>query len=299
MSMEPESSFTDQNQGPARKKPLRKLWGRIRDFIFANRQHSLRESVTELIREHSNDESLGEGEREMLENFVGFRDIKASEVMVPRTDIIGVSIKATYKEVRELVLKEGHTRIPVYKESLDEIVGFIHVKDLIAFVDKPKSFAISKIMREIVYSPRSVKVIDLLAKMRKAATHIAIILDEYGGTDGLVTIEDMVEEIIGEIKDEHDASEEPNYIVALGDGKFKIDGRAKVEDVEECLLVSISNEDGEYETFGGFILSYLGYIPKVGEQIQYQNGIDIEILEADERRIKSTTVVVKAKDISN
>ncbi len=294
MAADPESNITDS---PTRQRSVwRKLCAKVRDWLPFNRQHSLMDSVNELIREHGEDKSLDGEEREMLENFIGFRELKVSEVMVPRTDMVGVSTKATYKEVRELALSEGHTRLPVYKESLDEIIGFIHVKDLIAYFDKPKSFSVSKIMREIVYAPRSMKVIDLLAKMRLAATHIAIILDEYGGTDGLVTIEDMLEEIIGEIKDEHDSNEEHNYITPLADNYFQIDGRAKVEEVEDCLSISLSGEEGEYETFGGFILSYLGYIPTVGERIKYPAGLDIEIREADERRIKSTIVCVSKEE---
>lgn len=300
MSTDPEKEALQMQElivGEKNKSFLKKCYAKMKDTFNKNKQNSLIDSVNELIRERTNDDSIAEDEREMLENFVSFRDIKVSEIMVPRTDIVGISANSSFSEVITLVQEDGHTRFPVYKDSLDQITGFIHVKDLIQYIVDPKDFSIAKILRELVYAPRSMKVTDLLSKMRQGATHIAIVLDEYGGTDGLVTIEDMVEEIIGEIKDEHDDKIEDLYIISSHDGSFQIDARAKVEDVEEVLGVSLSEEDGEYETFGGFILSYLGYIPKVGENIKYAELIEISIKEADERKIKKA--VVKMTGIEN
>ena len=154
-----------------------------------------------------------------------------------------------------MILTSGHTRFPVYKDSLDSVIGFLHVKDFMRFIDKPQSFSTTKVMRQPIYSPRAMKAVALLAKMRKSGVHIAIILDEYGGTDGLVTIGEVVKEIIGDMRDEHDAQDPKSLLVKLDDKSYSIDGKADIEAVEEVLNLSLSEEDGDYETFGGCVIS--------------------------------------------
>lgn len=253
---------------------------------------SLIESVNELIKEHENNPATDSEEIDILENFVDFRDLKVSEVMIPRTDMIGIQHNAKYKETKEILLKAGHTRFPIYKDSMDSVIGFIHVKDFMRFIDKPQSFNVHKTMREIIYAPRAMRAVDLLGKMRKSGIHIAIILDEYGGTDGLVTIGDVVKEIIGDIRDEHATSAEQHFVTPINDYSFSIDGRADIEEVEEILKISLSEEDGDYETFGGFIMSFLGKIPEKGEKFSHPSGIHIEVIDADVRHIKQTTVTI-------
>jgi len=270
-------------------------WGNIAN---RNRPVSLIDSVSELIKEHENNPSTASEEMDILENFVDFGDLKVSEVMIPRTNMIGIPHNANYKEVKEIILNAGHTRFPIYKDSLDSVVGFVHVKDFMKFIDKHQSFGISKIMREAIYAPRAMRAVDLLGKMRKSGVHIAIILDEYGGTDGLVTIGDVVSEIIGDMRDEHDTNRDKNFLTLISDGSYYIDGRADIEEIEEALDISLSEEDGDYETFGGFIMSFLGRIPEKGEKFFHQSGINIEITEADARHIKQT-IVTKAQNFNN
>lgn len=261
-------------------------------FVNRNRQVSLIDSVSELIKEHGNKPDTDSEEMDILENFVDFGELKVSEVMIPRTNMIGISHKAKFKEAKEVILDAGHTRFPIYKDGLDSVIGFLHVKDFMRFIDKPQLFTIGKIMREIIYAPRAMRAVDLLGKMRKSGVHIAIILDEYGGTDGLVTIGDVVEEIIGDMRDEHDADLEQHFMIAADDGSYTVDGRADIEEVENKLKISLSEEDGDYETFGGFIMSFLGRIPEKGEKFFHSSGIDIEITEADARHIKQAVITV-------
>jgi magnesium and cobalt transporter len=266
-----------------------KLWT---GFGTTHKQSSLIDSVSELIKEHENNPSIQSEEMDILENFVDFGELKASEVMIPRTNMIGIPHNAKYKEVKEMILTSGHTRFPVYKDSLDSVIGFLHVKDFMRFIDKPQSFSTTKVMRQPIYSPRAMKAVALLAKMRKSGVHIAIILDEYGGTDGLVTIGDVVKEIIGDMRDEHDAQDPKSLLVKLDDKSYSIDGKADIEAVEEVLNLSLSEEDGDYETFGGFVMSFLGKIPDQGEKFFHQSGIQVEIAEADARHIKKAIVKI-------
>jgi CBS domain containing-hemolysin-like protein len=165
------------------------------------------------------------------------------------------------------------------------------MKDFVPYIGKESEFKISLVIRELLYAPRSMKVIDLLVKMRLSGIHIAIVLDEYGGTDGLVTIENLVEEIIGDIRDEHDSQEEPELVKAEGEG-YVIDGKAKIEEIEERFNLNLASEDDSFETFGGFILAYLGRIPKRGEIIKHASGMVIEIIDADIRKIKTAKVKI-------
>jgi magnesium and cobalt transporter len=273
---------------------IHKAYHGILEFFGRSKNITLKESVEELLKEHNNEGAeLRDEEREMLENVADFSDLKVSDVMVPRTDIIGIAYEATFEEVRNSIIKEGHTRLPVFKENLDNIVGFIHVKDLLTYNESSVDFHLKSLMREILYVPRSMKLIDLLAKMRVAGTHIAIILDEYGGTDGLVTIEDLVEEIIGDIRDEHD-TERPLDIIQTSPNIFVVDGKANIEDVEEQLNIKLNHELGDFETISGFIMTYLGNIPVVGDRLQLSN-MTIEIIDADERRIHSIRITLHSE----
>lgn len=272
------------------------IWKRMVSWFMHNilriKSTSLEESVNELIKEHDLADSMHTEERVMLKNFVDFRDLKAYEVMVPRTYIISIPESANFDEMQQKFVAEGHTRIPVHKENLDEIAGFVHMKDFIPFIGNEKEFSINKVIRELIYAPRSMKVIDLLAKMRNCGIHIAIILDEYGGTDGLVTIEDLVEEIIGDIKDEHYNPDGEDVFIRTEGNCYIIDGRAEIEELEETFSLELYSDDDEFETFSGFLLSYLGRIPDVGERFEHPKGLDIEIIDADARRIKKAKVIL-------
>ncbi|MBL4836403.1 MAG: HlyC/CorC family transporter, partial [Kordiimonadaceae bacterium] len=197
---------------------------------------SLRESLEEAIDEHEDDTRnpvLGDVEREILFNVLEYGALRVDDVMVPRADIIGVPGGATYKELVSVFADAEHSRIPVFRDTLDDVLGMVHVKDVLKVVADGQangSFRIGKIRRPVLYVPPSMKAIDLLAKMKKSRTHMAIVVDEYGGTDGLVTVEDIVEEIVGEIEDEHDDVEEPE-LVPLAGGGYDADARLEIEEM--------------------------------------------------------------------
>lgn len=260
--------------------------------IFKTKSTSLEESVSELIKEHDAYDSVNFEQKEMLQNVVDFKGLRACEVMIPRTDIAGISFDATFDQLRDKFVNESHTRLPVFKANLDEIIGFVHMRDFIDYIGDQDNFSIEKVLRKVIYAPRSMRVINLLAKMRSSAIHIAIILDEYGGTDGLVTIEDLVEEIIGDIRDEHDEHMTPD-IAKISDKTWIVESKADIEEVEEVLNISLNSDEEEYETFGGFILSYLGKIPEIGDKFEHPSGISIEIIDADNRRVKKSKVKIE------
>jgi magnesium and cobalt transporter len=268
-----------------------------RFFSFLKpRKADLREAVEEVIKEHVDDESFPEEEREILENFLQFSAAKVSEIMIPRTDIKAVTSNANYEEVHAAFTSHGHTRLPVYRDNIDNIIGFIHMKDFICLnIEDKDSFNVIEMMRNILYAPRSQRCFDMLAQMRASAVNIAVVLDEYGGTDGIITVEDLISEIVGEIPDEHDTND-PDDVVEVSRNTYIVEGRSEIEDIEEKLGVSLSDEEGNYETFGGFLMSYLGRVPQTGEVISHPSGIKIEIKDADERRIKTARVQVFAHD---
>lgn len=243
------------------------------------------------------DHLLNDSEKDIIENLLSFRELKVSEVMIPRTDLVGIESTANFEQIKGQFVRTGYTRMPVYRENLDDIIGFLHIKDFIHYMDGSKVFKIADAIRRIIYSPRSTKCIDLLSNMRNSTTHIAVVLDEYGGTEGMVVIENLIEKIVGDIRDEHDKATQI-FTNKIGDNHYAIDARASIQDVEEVLNCSLSQEDGEYETFGGFILSYLDRVPLKGEKIKHPMGIEIEIIDAEPRKIKSTKVMVVEKERS-
>lgn len=252
----------------------------------ANAIHDV-ESLNDYIEDHL----LQSSERDIIENLLSFRDLKVSEVMIPRTDLVGIANTATFQEIKQQFITTGFTKMPVYRDSLDDIIGFIHIKDFMHDMDGMKTFAISEMTRQIIYSPRSTKCIDLLSNMRNSTTHVAVILDEYGGTDGMVIIENLIEKIVGDIRDEHDKATKV-FITQINEESYYIDARAAIQDVEEVLCCSLSQEEGDYETFGGFVLSYLDKVPVTGEKIMYPMGFEIEIIDAEPRKIKNTKVTL-------
>lgn len=275
--------------------PLAALGRWIRQTLSREPEHSLKEALQEVLDEH--DESgkpVDSEELNLLRNMVAFGELKVSDVMIPRTDIVAVSDAASFDEIKALVAKERHTRIPIYQESLDHITGFLHIKDfLMCMADDNERFDIQKLKREILFVPASMKIIDLLMKMRLSSCHMAIVIDEYGGTDGLVTMEDLFEEIVGEIHDEHDDDELEPEMKWVSEKVLEVDARVEVEDLMNQVQVNLINGHhiDDFDTVGGLIFSHLGRIPAKGEVINYGHGIKFEILSADPRRIRKVKVV--------
>lgn len=252
--------------------------------LLGIKKSALEESVSEIL-ENGNDTNELNEEKEIIENLLEFKDLKAHEVMVPRTEVVSAASDLTVKQMAKIFVESGHTRIPIHKKNLDDVIGFIHVKDFVKYlIHSGKEFNVENEIREILYVPRAMKVSELLKKMKSTIVHMAIILDEYGGTDGIITIGDLIAEIVGDIQDEHDDSLDGPQIVQDDEG-FIVDSRVEIELVEEMLQVSFS-KNAEYETVGGFILEYLGKIPEVGEKFQFEGVIEFEILDAEAKKVK-------------
>src|SRR3954453_14524736 len=227
-------------------------------------------------------EGLIEGEeRRLLQSIVDFGDTLVREVMTPRPDIVAIRDGATIGDVRALFREQEYSRFPVYKESLDNIAGFIFVKDLLALDSASDARPITGLLRPAVFVPETKRVPELLKQFQRQQTQCAIVVDEYGGTAGLVTIEDLLEEIVGEIRDEYDIESEP--IVEEGTGRFVFSGKVDIDEVRQRLGVDIEREG--FETVGGYLLSRIGRVPMVGEHFEL-DGLSVDVLDAERRRVK-------------
>ncbi len=228
-------------------------------------------------------EAVQEGQaRELLRSLVDFRETMVREVMTPRPDIIGIEAGATFAQLQSLFREQQYSRVPAYKETLDNVLGFVFVKDLILLKpDTSPNDPITPLIRPAHFVPESKRVPDLLKEFQRKRVQIAIVVDEYGGTAGLVTVEDLIEEIVGEIRDEYDV--EVERIVDEGNGSFVFSGSAHVEEMANLLKLNIEGKG--FETVGGFLLSQLGHVPAVGEKIELDHDINVEILETQRRRI--------------
>jgi len=234
-------------------------------------------------------EGLIEGEeRRLLQSIVDFGDTLVREVMTPRPDIVAIREAATVGDVRALFREQEYSRFPVYKDSLDNIAGFVFVKDLVTLSTNDDSGPITGLLRPAVFVPETKRVPELLKQFQRHQTQCAIVVDEYGGTAGLVTIEDLLEEIVGEIRDEYDVESEP--IVDEGDGRFVVSGKANIDELAQRLNVEI--ERGGFETVGGYLLSNLGRVPAIGEKFEIDE-LTVEVLEAERRRINKVRICKK------
>ena len=223
---------------------------------------------------------IEEMEKEIIHNVLEFTDSVVHEVMVPRVDMIGVDKNATTTEVIKTIKESGHSRIPVFEDDIDNIIGVIYAKDILIYAKEGKELKITEIMRPVHFVPETKKIVELLAEMQKLKVHIAVALDEYGGTSGLVTVEDLLEEIVGEIQDEYD--QELPKIVKIDENNFLIGGGASIEEVIEETGLPVSQ--GEFDTMGGFIFSYIGRVPKQGEEIKI-NDYKITVTSVISKRI--------------
>lgn len=250
--------------------------------------HSVRETLEELIEEREQDElPIDEHERVLLTNIFRLRDLTAWDVMIPRADIVAVEVGTDLREVTDTLARVGHSRLPVYRETLDDVIGMVHIKDLVAVVAKGRTVTLQHLVRRVLFVSPSIRVLDLLLEMRLKRTHMAMVVDEYGGIDGLLTIEDVVEQIVGEIEDEHDSEAEPE-MVDMGDGTLMADARVSLEDFEERYGEVVTEEEREeIDTLGGLVFRITGRIPARGELVRHVgSGLEFEILDADPRRIR-------------
>jgi magnesium and cobalt transporter len=267
---------------------LSRLLGRLRST-----EQSVRDSIAELVQDGGDGLEDGEAlglnlqERALIANVLRLREITADDVMVPRPDIVAIRADVTLAQAIDQIRREGHSRLPVFREHLDDILGMVHIKDVFAFSGAPEGFSLEAILRKPLMVAPQIGVLDLLLQMRQTRTHLALVVDEYGGIDGLVTIEDLVETIVGDIADEHDEIEGP-MLVERADGALDLNARVPVEEFEAKWGEILSDDEraADIETVGGLVFNLAGRVPTKGEIVPHPRGIEFLVLEADARRIR-------------
>jgi CBS domain containing-hemolysin-like protein len=273
-----------------------RFWQWLRQlFGFKDTDSSLRHTLEEIIEEIGEGENeveanggISEDEKAMLANILKQRHQTAYDIMVPRADIVAVDVRTALDSLVRIMSDAGHSRVPVYRDTLDDVLGLVHIKDLVPYVGGKGDFDLESTLREALFVAPSMPVFDLLLEMRQSRVHMALVVDEFGGIDGLITIEDLVEEIVGEIEDEYDVSEGPKLVLSR-DGSLVADSRARVEDFEELVGPVLSDEEREndIDTLGGLVFSLAGRVPSRGELVMHpHSGISFEVMEADPRRIR-------------
>ncbi len=274
------------------------LLSRIRRLIGRRApEHSLRESIAGLVEEAAAQQTPGEQpeldrhERALIANVLRLRETTADDVMVPRADIVAMRSDLTLSQAIEQIRNDGHSRLPVYRDQLDNLLGMIHIKDVFAYVGRPEAFSLERILRRPLLVAPQMPVLDLLLQMRQQRVHMALVVDEYGGIDGLVTIEDLVETITGDISDEHDDIEAP-MVTERPDGTVDLDARLSVEAFEQRMgpVLTEDERDADIDTVGGLVFTLAGRVPAKGEVISHPAGIEFRILDADARRIRRLRV---------
>ncbi len=291
------SSNDDPKPRTSFARRLQVLWRNILRAPSAS-DPTLRESLEEALE--GRDEAgrgLTAEERHMLANILSFGELRVDDVMVPRADVVAVEESDTLEEVLRIYRASNHSRMPIYRETLDDPTGMVHIKDVVPYLapdetdGERKPFSLKTIRRDVLFVPPSMPALDLLLKMQATRIHLALVIDEYGGTDGLVSIENLVEEIVGDIEDEHDVDEGP-LLARRDDGMIDADARAPIEELEEMLGIKLVDEesDDDVETLGGLVFSLVGRVPVRGELIKHPLGLEFEVTDADPRRIKKLRV---------
>jgi CBS domain containing-hemolysin-like protein len=294
------------------------LFERLTSFFRPRNGTTLREDIADALAETGSDEAtFSAAERAMLNNILRFREVRVEDVMVPRADIEAIEINTTLGDLMSLFEESGHSRMPVYAETLDDPRGMVHIRDAVAHitraarvkrttrsrkpaaaslnlgqVDLTKTIGELSLIREVLFVPPSMLASDLLARMQATRTQIALVIDEYGGTDGLVSLEDIVEMVVGDIEDEHDEGDAP-LIEQAGEGVFVVDGKAEIDEVAKAIGEGFSaGEHGEnVDTIGGMIFNTLGRVPARGEVVHAVPGFEFHVLDADPRRVKRVRIV--------
>lgn len=239
--------------------------------------------------------SIPRARREMIERVVAFDEKRVDDVMAPRADIVAVDVDTPLGDLVKAFAEGGHSRMPIYRGDLDNPLGMVHVKDIVTLIAKPQgdpppgSSILKQIKREVLYVPPSMRVMDLLVRMQASRIHMALVIDEYGGTDGLVTIEDLVEEIVGDINDEYDDEEAPT--IAPRPGGWDADARLELTELAEVIGVEFTVDEGEaVDTLGGLVFSIAGRVPQRGEVLSHPTGYDFEVIDADARKIRKIRI---------
>lgn len=253
-------------------------------------ENDLTEEVLSVVEEHEheNESKVDTTQKQMIEAVFELPNTTVGEIMTPRTEVSGIEVNSSLEQIKENILSQGHSRIPVYEENIDHIHGMLYSKDLIAYLASNKPFDLRSALREVLMVPESKPVAELLSEFKSRKVHIAIVLDEYGGTAGLVTIEDILEELVGDIQDEHEFEEQNDTIEQVDENTFEIEARIYIDDLNDKLDLELP-EDEDYETLGGFVFSTLGHIPHIGESFEYQN-LKMTVTEAERTKVNRVRI---------
>lgn len=290
---EPGQSIEPPRRGGLFKNFWRGLLGR-------NGDSNLRDTFEEILEEHDDRATpIASDERQLLENILKVGDTTAYDVMVPRADIISIEAGTNLDDVIQIMVDNPHSRYPIFRGTADDVIGMVHIKDVLrATTQNRTGFSLRRLRREVLFVAPSMRVLDLLLQMRESRRHMALVVDEYGGIDGLVTIEDLVEEIVGEIKDEYDVDAGP-AVTQMSDGTLRADARFDIEDFEDqygCFMTE-EERDEDIDTLGGLVFHLTGRVPTRGEIIRHEeSGVEFEIMEGDPRRIKLLRIRNLPKD---
>jgi CBS domain containing-hemolysin-like protein len=299
---EPSSSQTSAPEPREVERPQESWFGRLRQAVGLKPSTSLRDEIEDVLDADAGEDDISPAERGMLRNILKLHEVRVDDVMVPRADILALDVDMTLEQALAGFSDSGHSRMPVYRESLDDPIGMIHIKDLMDHMTiaarTPAGFDLGRVdlalkltdanfVREVLFVPPSMPAATLLSTMQARRVQMAVVIDEYGGTDGLVSLEDVVEIVFGDIEDEHDDHEAP-MIVQEADGAFLADARADLDDLEQALgtRLDLGSEHEDVDTVGGLVFTLLGRIPGTGEQIAVPGGLLFEILDSDTRRVK-------------
>ena len=286
------SPASKPRDGGARASEGSGLMGLLRGLLGSREaSDNFRDAIEELIDQEGEEAGANSSEIALLRNILRVRDLTVYDVMVPRADIVAVEAETSVETVAKMMSESTHSRLPVYRSQLDDIIGMVHIKDLLASWEKSHAQPIKSIVRRPLFVAPSMPVLELLLQMRVQRMHMAFVIDEFGGIDGLVTIEDLVEEVVGEIEDEHDDERSANMIRRVGDA-LDIDARLEIDDFEEEFGPVLTDEEREadIDTVGGLVFYVAGRVPGRGEVIRHEGGVEFEVLDADPRRIRRLRV---------
>jgi magnesium and cobalt transporter len=296
MSEPPDSATELETLRPpsARNGVRRSFW---RDMLRSLRRSSrgtdetVRDALEELIEQREEAATpITAAEGALIENVLRLRDVTVEDVAVPRADIVAVEAETPLAQVIEIMGSTHHSRLPVYRQELDDVIGMVHIKDVLPIAAREDPPLLSTITHEVLIVSPSMRVLDLLLQMRLKRIHMALMVDEYGGIDGLVTIENLVEEIVGEIQDEHEIAEAPQ-VTTRPDGTMIADARLSLEDFEKLVGTMLTEEEREnYDTVGGLVFSLVGRVPTRGERVAHPSGYEFEVLERDPRRLRKLRI---------
>jgi len=283
---------SSEESAPKNSEPQRGggLMGWLRSLTGSkNGDSALRDTFEELIEEHEERvDSIDPGERALIENILNLGGSTAHDVMIPRVDIGAVDVNTSLNDLVSQINTDAHSRLPVYRETLDDVIGMVHIKDVLTEMGLETGFSLRRILRKILFVAPTMPVLDLLLQMQMTQLHMALVVDEYGGIDGLITIEDLVEQIVGEIKDEHDADLGPQLVHGPQDSVIA-DARLTIEQFEKEVGQILTEEERaeDIDTLGGLLFTLTGRVPTRGELVVHvPSGVEFEILDADPRRIK-------------